>query len=183
MRKLEAYADEFAYNNMEINDPKIGVIAAGRRLHVHEGGLSQLFVPQARHGLAAAEEADRRVLQEGEEGDHRRGARSLSRNGDQGHGLQDLPRQGRHPHHVRAHPRDRREVPQGKNVQGAEGQGEPGQTCRKGRRTCAPAAPTGGSFTPSRRPGHSSSGTSAAMPCPMRLPFSRCTRTSAWARA
>jgi indolepyruvate ferredoxin oxidoreductase, alpha subunit len=29
MRKLEAYADEFAYNTMEINDPKIGVITAG----------------------------------------------------------------------------------------------------------------------------------------------------------
>jgi indolepyruvate ferredoxin oxidoreductase alpha subunit len=29
MRKLEAYADEFVYNKMEINDPKIGVIAAG----------------------------------------------------------------------------------------------------------------------------------------------------------
>lgn len=29
MRKLEAYADEFPYNTMEINDPSIGVIAAG----------------------------------------------------------------------------------------------------------------------------------------------------------
>jgi indolepyruvate ferredoxin oxidoreductase, alpha subunit len=29
MRKLEAYADEFPYNTMEINDPKIGVITAG----------------------------------------------------------------------------------------------------------------------------------------------------------
>jgi indolepyruvate ferredoxin oxidoreductase alpha subunit len=29
MRKLEAYADEFPYNTMEINDPSIGVIASG----------------------------------------------------------------------------------------------------------------------------------------------------------
>lgn len=29
MRKLEAYADEFPYNTMEINDPKIGIIASG----------------------------------------------------------------------------------------------------------------------------------------------------------
>jgi indolepyruvate ferredoxin oxidoreductase, alpha subunit len=29
MRKLEAYADEFPYNVMEINDPSIGVIASG----------------------------------------------------------------------------------------------------------------------------------------------------------
>jgi indolepyruvate ferredoxin oxidoreductase alpha subunit len=29
MKRLEAYADEFKYNKMEINDPKIGVIAAG----------------------------------------------------------------------------------------------------------------------------------------------------------
>lgn len=29
MRRLEAYADEFPYNVMEINDPSIGVIAAG----------------------------------------------------------------------------------------------------------------------------------------------------------
>jgi indolepyruvate ferredoxin oxidoreductase alpha subunit len=29
MRKLEAYADEFPYNTIEINDPSIGVIAAG----------------------------------------------------------------------------------------------------------------------------------------------------------
>jgi indolepyruvate ferredoxin oxidoreductase alpha subunit len=29
MRKLEAYADEFPYNTMEINDPSIGVITAG----------------------------------------------------------------------------------------------------------------------------------------------------------
>ena len=29
MRKLEAYADEFKYNTMEINDPNIGVIASG----------------------------------------------------------------------------------------------------------------------------------------------------------
>ncbi len=29
MRKLEAYADEFPYNRMELNDPRIGVIAAG----------------------------------------------------------------------------------------------------------------------------------------------------------
>jgi len=29
MRKLEAYADEFPFNVMEINDPKIGVITAG----------------------------------------------------------------------------------------------------------------------------------------------------------
>ncbi len=29
MRKLEAYADEFPHNKMEINDPKVGVIAAG----------------------------------------------------------------------------------------------------------------------------------------------------------
>ena len=29
MRKLEAYADEFKYNTMEINDPNIGVITSG----------------------------------------------------------------------------------------------------------------------------------------------------------
>ena len=29
MKKLETYADEFPYNKIEINDPKIGVIAAG----------------------------------------------------------------------------------------------------------------------------------------------------------
>jgi len=29
MRKLEAYADEFKYNRMEINDPSVGIIASG----------------------------------------------------------------------------------------------------------------------------------------------------------
>ena len=62
MRKLEAYADEFKYNTMEINDPNIGVITSGVSYLYTKDVFPEYSYLKLGDGMAPSEEDDRRVL-------------------------------------------------------------------------------------------------------------------------
>ena len=92
MKKLEAYADEFKYNKMEINDTKIGVITSG----VSYLYTKDVFPEYSYLKLGMVWPLPKKMIadfyKESEESHHRRRARSLPGNGDQGPWLQSFPR-------------------------------------------------------------------------------------------
>ena len=182
MRDLEAYSDGFPGNRIEINDPAIGVIAAGAAYMYTKEAFPQysylklgMVWPLPKKLIADFFKKVKKVIVV-EELDPFFETEIKALGYKIFHGKDLIPNM------YELSPEIVERSLLGQNTRPRKS-GSTWRTYRKGRRTCVPAARTGRFSIRSRNWVFTSSATSAATRWPRRPRSRRCTRTSAWAPA
>ena len=180
MKKLEAYADKFKGNRMEINDKNIGVITSGASYMYTKDVFPNysylklgMVWPLPKKMLAEFFKKVKKVIIV-EELDPFLETEIRALGYKVWHGKDIVPTM------FELTPRSSRNPSKGRRTRRRRS-GSSRRTCPGDRRTCAQVVPTGRSFTRSRSSARLSSATSAATPSAWRRPFRPFTRPSAWA--